>query len=60
MRTDEYRKYELWLCVSIIQCEGCMHVNGYRKYGLLECVRIVQRTGCMCVNEHAGASCWHM
>ena len=60
MRTDEYRKYELVSCVSIIQCEGCMHANGYRKYGLLECVRIVQRTGCMRVNEHAGASCWHM
>ena len=60
MRTDEYRKYELVSCVSIIQREGCMHANEYRKYELLLCVSIIQRKGCMRVNEHAGASWWHM
>ena len=60
MRTDEYRKYELVSCVSIIQREACMHANGYHTYELLLCVSIIQRKGCMRVNERTGASWCHM
>ena len=43
MRTNEYRKYELFVCVSIIQREGCMSVNEYRKYERIACVSSIQR-----------------
>ena len=46
---NEYRKYELLTCVSVIQREYPPHVP---RDEVIACVSVIQRKGCMRANEY--------